>query len=481
MTRFRLTHCEPLLLPWLIPLGITTLALILPVRIGEQNLPMVYLLGVLFTATRTRLWPALVCAITSFLAYNWFFTEPRYSLRMLHQGEVLTAMLLMLTAMITGQLAGRLKGQVDALRESQSWNDRQVACARDLSAAATTGEIVEAVGNHVRDTLHWHVRGVDTDWASVGEIGTRPGLHTLEDRGGITLHFVPRGDDEVATLRASAREPITELHRNRIGAIVRLAELAWTRIELAESLRRETLDKEREQLRSALLSSISHDLRTPLSTMIGSVSSLIDLADALGSAERAELLSNTLSEARRLDRYIQKLLDMARLGHGTLSLDRAWVGLDDIIEVVLRRMEPLRHEHRIDVQLEDTLPLLHVHPALIEQALFNVLENAIRFSPDGEPVTVSATAQDNWMIVDVHDAGPGVAPADRERVFDMFHTFSYGDQYEAGTGLGLSICRSIVAAHRGSVRIVDSASATGTTVRIRLPADGEPIEALDDE
>lgn len=472
---------QSLLLPWLIPMVVTGCAILLGAQVSEQNLPMIYVLGVLFTATRTGLWPGLICATVSFLSYNWFFTEPRYSLRMLDQGEILTATLLMATAMMTGQLAGRLKGQVDALHESQDWNDCQVACARDLAAANKADTIIQNVAHHLSEALHWHVRDTETNWLPDGEFPAGPGLHVAEDPGGVTLHFVTTDHTGVAALRASARERIDESHRKRYTAIIHLAELAWTRVALAESLRCETLDKEREQLRTALLSSISHDLRTPLSTMIGSVSSLIDLADSLGSSERGELLANTLSEARRLDRYIQKLLDMTRLGHGELSLDRDWVGLDDIIEVVLRRLEPIRHGHAIDVVIDESLPLLHVHPALIEQALFNVLENAIRFSPGDEPIKISAWSRESQVCVDVHDTGPGVLPENRERVFDMFHTFSHGDQFEGGTGLGLPICRSIVAAHGGTVSIVDPADALGTTVRICLPATGELQDAPDDE
>lgn len=463
-------HWQSLLLPWFVPLLITGLAVVLPAWLSGQNLTMVFLLGVLFTATRTRLRPALLCALFSFMAYNFFFTEPRYSLRMLDEGEVLTATLLMLAALLTGQLAGRLKGQVDALRESHSWNDQQVACARDLAAAGHVEAIVQAVVHHLAESLAWHVREIEIDALPAQPRDSGPVVRRLDDRAGVTLLFCGDGGAVEAALRASAREPLNDWHQLRVATITNLAELAWTRVALADSLRRETLEKEREQLRSALLSSISHDLRTPLSTMIGSVSSLIDLADSLGSAERRELLVNTLSEARRLDRYIQKLLDMTRLGHGELSLDRDWVGLDDIIDVVQRRVEPLRSGRSIEVKLPRELPLLYVHPALLEQALFNVVENAIRFSPVGGTIGLTASVQAEWLTLDIHDDGPGIPSEDRARVFDMFHTFSYGDQYEAGTGLGLAICRSIIAAHGGDTSIADEADSAGTTVRIRLPA-----------
>ncbi len=460
-----------LTLPWLMPLVATALSLLLMGRLTGENLPLIYLIGVLVTAVSTRLRPALVCAVLSFLAYNFFLTEPTYSLKMLHQSDVLTAVILMLAALITGHLAGRLKEQVDALRASESWNIQQMACARELAAASSESAIVDAVIVHLQQTLGCHVRSCEDSCAAPAPAsGDSSGSATWStDTAGATIHFLDASGVRFASLRLSATEPLTDWHHDRLNAIMNLTSLAWTRVQLAQSLRLETLDKEREQLRATLLSSISHDLRTPLSTMIGSVSSLIDLSDSLSGTQRNELLANTLTEARRLDRYIQKLLDMTRLGRGELTLDRDWIGLDDIISVVMRRAEPLMDEQQLELELPDDLPLLHVHPALIEQALFNVLENAIRFSPAGEKIRITARRDGDHVHIDVYDNGPGIAPADRENVFDMFHTFSHGDQFDAGTGLGLAICRSIMGAHGGEALILESPPRRGTTVRMSLP------------
>ncbi len=214
--------------------------------------------------------------------------------------------------------------------------------------------------------------------------------------------------------------------------------------------------------------------------MIGSVSSLIDLSPSLSEADREELLANTLNEARRLDRYIQKLLDMTRLGHGELTLDRDWIGADDLVSVVLKRSEPLPGQMKVEAELPPGLPLLHVHPALIEQALFNVLENAIRFSPPRGIIRLRASAEPGWLHIDVQDSGPGIAPEKVEQIFDMFHTFSHGDQYAAGTGLGLAICRSIMAAHRGKVSVLESQPGKGSTIRLSLPVADEPEQGSTD-
>ncbi|SDR71650.1 two-component system, OmpR family, sensor histidine kinase KdpD [Halopseudomonas xinjiangensis] len=456
-----------LALPVVVPLLATAVSLMLAPLLPSADLAMIYLAGVLITSIYSRVWPALVCAILSFLAYNFFLTEPRYSLEMFHSEDMLTALLLVMVAAITGHLAARLNEKVAALRDSQRWSDQQMNCARALSACVDADAVIDVFAAQVAAAMDCKLQRSMTGDAPVPS-NLDQGVGWRRDGQGCEVWFADLKRTPQGILR-SKDYVLASRDEARLDALVSLARLAWSRVMLAESLRQETLVKEREQLRSALLSSISHDLRTPLATMIGSVSSLIDLADALSRKQRAELLDNTLSEARRLDRYIQKLLDMTRLGHGELTLDRDWVGVDDIVSVVLRRVRPLQGDVELKVALPADLPLLHVHPALIEQAVFNVLENAVRFSPPGGAVRIEASHDPDWLCLDITDSGPGIRPEAWEQVFDMFHTFSHGDQYAAGTGLGLAICRGILGAHRGSARVHRSEPNGGTTFRLSLP------------
>ncbi len=457
-----------LTLPVLTPLIATGLALLIMPWVAVANLTLLYLLAVVVTAVNTRMKPALGCALLSFFAYNFFLTEPRFSLEMLHREDALTALLLIAVALITGQLAARLSEQVSALRASEQWNLQQMACARALSGCVDGEQVIDVLADQLQEALGWYARRIEPSTAAPALTDARS-VVWREDEAGASVLFVDGKGLAESAIRVSATERITSWHRERLDVLVNLALLAWSRVKLADSLRRETLDREREQLRSALLSSVSHDLRTPLSTMIGSVSSLIDLKDALDEEARSELLANTLSEARRLDRYIQKLLDMTRLGHGELPLDRDWVGVDDLVSVVAKRIRPLLGSLELSVAVPPDLPLLHVHPALIEQALFNVLENALRFSPEGGTIGLQAGVDGNQLHFDVSDNGPGISPEDQERVFDMFHTFSHGDTYAAGTGLGLAICRSILGAHGGRISVLHSRPGGGTTIRLSLP------------
>ncbi len=465
---------QMLVLPVLTPLLATAIALALRPVFGTPDLAMIYVVAVLTTAVNTSTRPALICALLSFLSYNFFLTEPYYSLLILHREDLLTGFMLIAVALITGPLAARLSEQLGALRASEAWSNQQMQAANRFSSIISADEIVTALQGELNSAVGWHVTLSSAPAPQDDSTATPCNVVLTEDEAGLSIAFWNAENQRNALLRVAAASPIQQWHRSRIDALVKLARLAWTRVQLTDSLRQETLGKEREQLRSALLSSISHDLRTPLSAMIGSVSSLIDLTDSLSQPQREELLQNTLSEARRLDRYIQNLLDMTRLGHGELALDRDWIGLDDVISVVIRRSRTILNDIKVKVEVPDSLPLLHVHPALIEQAIFNVLENAIRFSPPTGEISLTASNDDAWIYLDVHDEGPGIAAEDKERVFDMFHSVSHGDQMASGTGLGLTICRSILGAHGGQISVLSeseqqNAQAKGTTFRISLP------------
>jgi two-component system sensor histidine kinase KdpD len=210
-----------------------------------------------------------------------------------------------------------------------------------------------------------------------------------------------------------------------------------------------------EKLRTALLSSVSHDLKTPLVTMLGAATSLRDLQQDLSPHDRAELLDSIISESQRLEAYIQNLLDMTRLGHGKLSLSRGWISIGEIYNVVSKRILRQHPGHDLQLVAPAELPQLHVHAALIEQGMFNGTDNACKAGGrNGKvQVIVNVAPQTNMLYIRICDQGPGLPSSEWERVFDQFYTFSQGDCYEKGTGLGLSICRSIFRVHGGDAKI----------------------------
>jgi two-component system sensor histidine kinase KdpD len=228
-----------------------------------------------------------------------------------------------------------------------------------------------------------------------------------------------------------------------------------------------------------LLASVSHDLRTPLTSMRGSIDSLLALGEAIPLADRRELLEGTRDEAERLDRYIQNLLDMTRLGHGALKLARDWVAPADIVGSALNRLRAVLAPLAVGVEVPADLPLLYVHAALIEQALVNVLENAARFSPAHGRLLLSAGTTDSEVFFSVADEGPGIPQDEREKIFDMFYTAARGDRGGQGTGLGLAICQGMVGAHGGRISVDDGLDGRGTCITLHLPLQAQP--GMDDE
>ena len=285
------------------------------------------------------------------------------------------------------------------------------------------------------------------------------------------------GEEGPLGLLGVSAKPGMELSGQRRRLLTALSQplaQALARAQLAQELESARLHGETEQLRSALLASVSHDLRTPLTSMRGSIDSLLALGEAIPLEDRRELLEGTRDEAERLDRYIQNLLDMTRLGHGALKLARDWVSPGDIVGSALGRLRAVLAPLQVRIDVPSELPLLYVHAALIEQALVNVLENAARFSPAQGHLHVSAGVSDNQLFFAVADEGPGIPEDERAKIFDMFYTAARGDRGGQGTGLGLAICQGMVGAHGGHISVADGIGGRGTCITLFLPLPAQP-------
>jgi two-component system sensor histidine kinase KdpD len=207
-----------------------------------------------------------------------------------------------------------------------------------------------------------------------------------------------------------------------------------------------------------------------LASIIGSTTSLLEYGDSFSDTDRKDLLSTVVEEAQRLDRHIQNLLDMTRLGQGSLTLRRDWVDLNDIVSSAEERMRDVLKGSIVHHEIQQGIPLLWLHGVLIEQALVNLLDNAIRFSPPEGVITISAHHEGGDVTIDVCDEGPGVPEPERNRIFDMFYTIRDADRRDLqGTGLGLAICRGMVVAHGGTVAAMEGRDGKGACMRIVLP------------
>ncbi|MFC0336114.1 two-component system, OmpR family, sensor histidine kinase KdpD [Kushneria avicenniae] len=492
------------------PLASVGLALVVAWLVAQKmdlaNLSLIFLGAVLVTALAAGARAAMLAAALSALAYNFFFTSPRFSLEMIEHGELSTVGLFLLVALIGGQLGGALRRRMMALRESRHQIRQLLITARALSAAPDRAGIRDIIVSTVsRDRslpcAFLECKGADViptlSAAHPGEL-VLEGLvmeaatwsyHHGEPSGAGSAMFsdlrwrmVPLTDASgvlgvIAMAIDERREGRAREEPVLLDTLFRLFAAALTRVTLVEALNDARLAEGNERLRAALLSSVSHDLRTPLASIIGSASSLRDLDDSLNREDRQELLEAVLGESERLDRYIQNLLDMTRLGHG-LSIKRDWVAAGDLFEGALTRLGRALNRVHVVRSWDDDLPLLHVHAALIEQALVNILENAIRLSPEHGQITLAGHTDGDQVCLCVHDEGPGVPEALRERIFERFFTGEQADSGPHGSGLGLTICRSMVRAHGGDVHVEAGPNGQGATFVIRL-ARTETPEAFD--
>lgn len=459
--------------------------------VGLYDLSMVFIVAVVLVAARSRTRAAVMAATLCFLAYNFFFITPRFTFAISARQGVITVFLFLAAALVAGRLASRLRMQVVALRAANRHASARQVLGGQLTRAASMEQVAQAGREALEQALDapaWLRIGTDisasgsgvpgetdlaaADWAL--RHGQASGRFT-DTLAGAAWWFLPLLDGEARPIgvagmcfpRSAPR--LTPEQRQLAEAMVDDIAQAALRTRLVADLEKAHVSNETERLRSALLSSVSHDLRSPLSAMIGSAESLSSYAEAMDATDRRALLNTILVEGERLDRYIQNLLDMTRLGHEGLQINRDWIGVDELIGSAARRLQRYQPDVKLQLDIPATLEPIWVHPALVEQAVFNVMENAAKFSPPGAAVDVTARLVEGELRIDVLDAGPGIPDDERARIFDMFYTVERGDRGRHGTGLGLTICQGMIGAHGGRVQALPGRDGRGTLIRITLP------------
>jgi len=458
-----------------------------------DELSIIFLVAVIFVASYTRMICAVITAIICFVVYDYIFIAPRFTLLISANQGLVTVILFMVAALLTGRLASKLRMQVVALRAANRHAVSIEKLGRSLSTAADLGQVIKAGNTNLRSALgarSWVRIGnqadqnsdegvlsdtdnVAADWTQ--QYGQPSGkfTNTLAESN---WWFLPvQGEHQVLGVIGLQFPPdLTKLtfeQRRLAQAMVEDIGQAAIRTELVTQLEQARVVGETERLRSALLSSVSHDLRSPLSSIIGASESLRNYGKDMQEDDRLALLDGIYAEGQRLDRYIQNLLDMTRLGHDGLTLSRDWIGVDELIGVATRRLKKYMPNVIVHARIAPDTGLIYAHPALLEQAIFNALENAAKFSPPDVPIVITAAIiENNAITIDIIDKGPGIPEHERRRVFDMFYSLENADSGKAGTGLGLTIVQAIVRAHMGTVEALQGDDNIGTTIRITLPS-----------
>jgi len=467
--------------------------------LSAGNLALLLMLAVVFTGLRHGFAPALTTSIVCAVGMSFFHAPPRFSLLVANYEDFVTLGYFVLASFLTGSLAARFHQRYAKSRVLADRNERLFEVSKRLTGAVSDDLLVsvgQAIGDALRaecrlfvansrgtlEPIDPNARELDPkDLADAGWCFTRVADDpNLGARAGSWVFLRLDGHDGplgVMGVRWPAGAGALDSdQRVLLLALREIAAVALDRRRLAEQIRESQMTSERERLRTALLSSVSHDLRTPLAGIIGAASALAGLEGALPEPARKELLATVLSEAERLDRFVANLLDMTRIEAGGPEPNPSWCDLRDIIADALRGLSRVLADRELEVDVDAGFPMLYLDGFLLERVIANLLDNAAKYSAQGTPISISARREGQTGVLRVIDRGRGIPTDQRASVFTLFHRTKERDRRIAGTGLGLAICRGLTEALRGSIEIQTGPGGHGTCVEVRLPLEHSSTE-----
>jgi two-component system, OmpR family, sensor histidine kinase KdpD len=466
--------------------------------VGAQSIALVFLMAVLGSAIAWGLWPSLFACLLSVLAYNFFFLPPLYTFTIADPENVVALFFFAVVAVIASNLTAATRRQIVSARARAKTTAELYAFSRKIAGISTLDDLLWATAYQVSSMLKLHTVLLlpDKETASLKLATGYPPEDTLDEadmaaarwcwdknhpagRSADTLPggrwlFLPlrTGTGPVGVIGIERDAPgavLTPDERRLLDALIDQAAVAIERISLARGLAEARVLAETERLRGAVLTSISHDLRTPLASILGAVSSLRNYADKYDAKDRDELLATLQDEAERLTRFVTNLLNMTRLEAGSVELKLELVDVAEIVGAAVARAGSILARHRLNIDIPRDLPMVRLDPILFEQVLFNLLDNAAKYAPPGSRIDLHARREGDVVVLEIADEGPGIPPGDLERVFDKFFRVEAQDRQRAGTGLGLAICRGFVEAQGGRIEAQNRRDRSGAVLTIRLP------------
>jgi two-component system sensor histidine kinase KdpD len=464
--------------------------------IGVENVDLVFLTAVVGVAVRFGRWPSLLASLVSALCYNFFFLPPIYTLTIEDPHNIAAFALFTLVAVIVSSVAARGRAQAVAAMERARTTESPYSFSRKLAGAGTLDDVLWATAYQTALMLKVRVVLLLPEYGTIAVKAGYPPEDILDDadiaaakwawennrtagRGSDTLPgakrlFLPmhtgRGAIGVMGIDSDKPGPLFTPDQRRLAdALGDQGALAIERVRLVEDMDRVERVAETERLRSALLTSISHDLKTPLAAVLGSAGTLRDLGDKLSAGEKAELLGTIIDESERLNRFIANLLDMTKLEAGAITPNVAMHDLGEIVGSALRRASRILSRHEVELELAPDLPMLELDAVLFEQVLFNLLDNAAKYAPPETTIRILAFRSGDSVLLRVLDEGSGIPATDLEHIFDKFYRAQKTDQVRAGTGLGLAISRGFVEAMHGSIVAANRPDRSGAMFTIALP------------
>ncbi len=485
---------------WLWALGPVSLATLVARLMNPYfdlaDLAMTYLLAVVITASRARKGPTFLATILSVAALDFFFVPPYHTFAVRDVRYLVTFAVMLLVGFVISRLTLRVRDQAEASRQRETRTAALYSLSRELVDKRNIVKVSDTAARHIGEIFGGQVAVlVPNEEGNLVNTLSGPGTFALDPQEagvaqwsfqqrrsaglgtdtlpGAKAHYVPltASTGAVGVLGIIPGNPavaFTQEQLHILESFTNQTAMALERIFLAREAQRAKLRAESENMRNTLLSSVSHDLRTPLAAITGASSTLLQQEPVIAPEGRRELVRTIYEEADRLNRIIGNVLDLTRLEAGAIAVKKEWQSLEEILGVVLDRLSGKLKDHLLDIRLPADLPLVHFDPLLIEQVLTNIMENAVKYTPSGTPLELAAAVKGDNLEVSLSDRGPGIKVGDEERIFEKFVR---GYVTGGGAGLGLAICRAIVRAHGGRIW-AENRPGGGAVFRFTLPIGG---------
>jgi len=433
--------------------ALTTLALIQLPSLHQANIALLYLLVVLICATTVGLGPAMLASLLAFLGFNFFFVEPLHTFTVADSQDVVRLLTFLAVAIIASSLAGRARDQADTAQRSATELATLYGLSQTISAEVSTDRILHVVAQTTAHLLNvptcavlLYDDGRLTERARSGEPPPEPSRQVDT--------FLRIGPRVLGVLRVTQRaldDPLTKTEQGQLEMIASQVVLALERARLTEEANQARTLAEAERMKGGLLGSVSHDLRTPLAVIKGAVTNLLDDSVDWDSAARRDLLNAINDQSDCLNRLVGNLLEMSRIDAGAEMPARSSQDIGELVADVVNRMRSRLAAHPVTINIPADLPPVQVSYTQIDQVLTNLLQNAVKYTPEGTPIMIAAGVERDSVWIEVCDQGPGIPAGLSTRIFEKFVRVTGPERHADGMGLGLAICKGIIELHRGRI------------------------------
>ncbi len=417
-----------------------------------HTIDLIYLLLVMASTVFWGLSAGILAALLAFLAFNFFFIQPYYTFEVHKTQDLITLIIFLIVSVVMSQLIGQAR-EGGRLARSREWEaTRMYELISALAGLRDALSIARALAQHTLETFHFRQVEVRID-AKNGEpaLAVRAPENSTPPESPVKTYLLKTVRGQEGALRCwLGPEPLSVEEERLMEAFTNQGALSLERIRLAKSVNKAQVLEESDRMKTALLNSVSHELRSPLAAIKASVSSLLSGTVDWNLAARQELLATIEEETDHLNLLVGNLLDMSRIESGVLKPQRKWNSIDEIAMGVVTRMRKQLHDHRLEIDFPDDLPLVPTDYVMIEQVFTNLISNSVKYAPPNSAITIMGRNEGSCLHVQVTNQSPSVPEEHLERIFEKFHRITEADRV-TGTGLGLSICKGIVETHGGKI------------------------------